>query len=234
MDRTQSLPVPDLSDIEPSPLLSNHLSPDPTTNQLINECGFPFMSPAKLAQLMDDYVSEGYDNLVILDARYEYEFRGGWINGAKNIRSFAQLLGVYTNYLNTKTIIVFYCEFSHIRSPFLIKQFRAYDRSKHTYPQLAYPDLYLLEGGYKRFYAEFPKYCKGGYTKMRDKEYILNGELKRAHSAFKRELEGINSSISIHNRPRRSNMAESFHSLNARKAMELSMTSFTMSASQGN
>ena len=234
MAEAQILPVPDLSDIEPSTLVSGNTSPDSPLCQSTDECGFPLMAPGRLAQLMDDYASEGYDNLVILDARYEYEYRGGWIIGAKNIRSCAQLLGVYHTYIGTKTIIVFYCEFSHVRSPYLIKQFRAFDRSKHQYPEVAYPDLYLLEGGYKRFYAEYPQYCKGGYTTMCDKEYILNGELKRAHSAFKREIESLSTSISFQGRPRRSSIAESFHSLNARKAMDLEMMSFTMSASQGN
>ena len=31
--------------------------------------------------------------------------------------------------------------------------------NEHSYPNLYYPELYLLEGGYKNFYEQFKLYC---------------------------------------------------------------------------
>ena len=233
MDRQPVLPVPELSDIEPSPLVSDCESHSRNQIQQTDESGFPYMTPKELSELITDHISKDIDNLVILDARFDYEFRGGRIIGAKNILSTAQLIGVYHRYLNTKTVIVFYCEFSQTRSPCLIKQFRAYDRSKHTHPDIAYPNIYLLQGGYKRFYAEYPNFTTGGYIKMRDKEYVNNGQLKRAFTLFKRDVEN-SSSFSLQTRRRRSSVADSYHSFSYQNRMDLEISNLTLSASQGN
>jgi hypothetical protein len=54
-------------------------------------------------------------------------------------------------------IIIFHCEFSSARGPSLLRFLRNQDRSlnEHVYPSLFYPELYLLEGGYKSFYERF-------------------------------------------------------------------------------
>jgi hypothetical protein len=56
-----------------------------------------------------------------------------------------------------RTIIIFHCEFSSERGPSLLRFLRNQDRTlnEHSYPNLFYPELYLLEGGYKSFYEKF-------------------------------------------------------------------------------
>ncbi len=56
-----------------------------------------------------------------------------------------------------RTIIIFHCEFSSERGPSLLRFLRNQDRSlnEQSYPNLFYPELYLLEGGYKSFYEKF-------------------------------------------------------------------------------
>jgi len=39
------------------------------------------------------------------------------------------------------------------------------------YPQLFYPEIYLLENGYKEFFQEHPDLCEGTYIQMEHKEY---------------------------------------------------------------
>jgi len=31
------------------------------------------------------------------------------------------------------------------------------------YPQLFYPEMYILNGGYSQFHTEYPECCEGGY-----------------------------------------------------------------------
>ena len=68
-------------------------------------------------------------------------------------------------------IIVFYCEFSQKRSPEIFRYLRETDRNKSNYPQLMYPNIYILGLGYKNFYELFPELCDGAYTPMKMKDY---------------------------------------------------------------
>ena len=34
-----------------------------------------------------------------------------------------------------------------------------------------FPEMYILEGGYKDFWTEFPQLCSGGYLPMADKNF---------------------------------------------------------------
>ena len=55
---------------------------------------------------------------------------------------------------NKRTILIFHCEFSSERGPRLSRFLRSQDRqaNKDCYPYLHYPEIYLLEGGYKVFF----------------------------------------------------------------------------------
>lgn len=49
---------------------------------------------------------------------------------------------------------------------------RAYDRAHNEWPALHLPEVYLLEGGYKRFFCEFPELCEPrAYTLMLDPQH---------------------------------------------------------------
>jgi hypothetical protein len=55
------------------------------------------------------------------------------------------------------TVFIFYCEFSQKRGPKMYRYLRKLDRQINlcSYPNLFYPNIYVLEGGYKRFYNYF-------------------------------------------------------------------------------
>ena len=75
--------------------------------------------------------------------------------------------------MSSKTIIIFHCEFSQHRGPKMYRALRDLDRRLHIdfYPQLFYSEIYLLEGGFKEFYSQYPMLCEGSYLPMADKNF---------------------------------------------------------------
>ncbi|XP_029545730.1 uncharacterized protein LOC115147594 isoform X5 [Salmo trutta] len=83
-----------------------------------------------------------------------------------------------------RKLIVFHCEFSSERGPRLCHYLRELDRALHAslYPLLFYPELYLLEGGYRHFYSCYPELCEPrGYVPM------LHGEYREQLGRFRRK-----------------------------------------------
>ncbi|ESN99793.1 hypothetical protein HELRODRAFT_135400, partial [Helobdella robusta] len=99
----------------------------------------------------DDQVSK----CAIIDCRYPYEYHGGHIKV-----SFCLLF--VCSFDSRKSVLIFHCEFSSERGPRLLQHLRSRDREAHimTYPQLYYPEIYLLDGGYKAFYEAYPHLCE--------------------------------------------------------------------------
>ncbi|KAA0721853.1 M-phase inducer phosphatase 1 [Triplophysa tibetana] len=88
-----------------------------------------------------------------------------------------------------RKLIVFHCEFSSKRGPHLCQYLRRLDRSLNVYPNLHYPELYLLLGGYKQFQSCYPDMCEPcGYIPMRQQEYQeqLHGFRRRRPSRQRR------------------------------------------------
>jgi hypothetical protein len=153
---------------------------DDTTNP------FPSIDSAGLRDLIRNYAFYGFESLVIVDARFDYEYAGGHISGSVNVRSKADMERLFAQFRGRSACVVFHCEFSANRGPALMRHFREHDRRENIerYPFLDYPTIYLLEGGYSLFFEECPHLCDGGYVPMRDPRFIQNGELKRSHSAY--------------------------------------------------
>ncbi len=117
----------------------------------------------------------------MLDCRFAFEHRPGHIKGAKNTSEPQQVESELQKLLNcgplvvSNTPIVLHCEFSSQRAPRLFRHIRSNDRKYYLeqYPHLAFPHLYVLDGGYKAFYALYPDLCvsdvddsKGLYVSM--------------------------------------------------------------------
>jgi hypothetical protein len=133
-----------------------------------------------VAKLVSGYFDDVYESIIIVDCRFEYEYQGGHIKGALNFpkeddvdRYFIKD-NTYHEY-GDKLCIVFHCEFSSHRGPKSYKRVRASDRrlNEPNYPDLYYPEMYLLEGGYKQFFKDYPELCDPhGYVEMKDPSYI--------------------------------------------------------------
>ena len=114
---------------------------------------------------------------MVVDCRFEYEYAGGHIRDAVNLNTPDQVEEYFfrdrqsvTRFM--RTVVVFHCEYSQNRGPSTYRMIRNLDRElhKHFYPQLFFTEIYLLDGGYRKFYKEFPELCEGGYVEMEEKE----------------------------------------------------------------
>lgn len=104
----------------------------------------------------------------VIDCRFSYEYRGGHIVNAINISSASDLSLLFRK----PKVLIFHCEFSSIRAPRLARCLRNMDRMKNPYPSLTIPEIYVMEGGYKRFYSLYPELCSPrGYVTMDDLNY---------------------------------------------------------------
>jgi rhodanese-related sulfurtransferase len=117
-----------------------------------------------MSDLLSGAYSDEVEKFTVVDCRYPYEFKGGHIEGALNIYTRED---IYAEFMksdqhrqkssdNKRHIVIFHCEFSSERGPKMSRFLRESDReaNKECYPELHYPELYLLEGGYKAFYEQ--------------------------------------------------------------------------------
>eukprot|EP01018_Ginkgo_biloba_P014364 Gb_10572 [translate_table: standard] len=137
---------------------------------------FPTITPEILSKIIKGELDFDAKSYTIVDCRHFFEYAGGHIRGAINIDDPDDMEEYYEeNVKNGKSIaIIFHCEFSSSRAPKMLHYVRNEDRKKHfrTYPELDYPHLYLLGGGYKAFYEQFSDLCEPkGYVKMTDTRF---------------------------------------------------------------
>src|SRR6201999_386279 len=57
---------------------------------------------------------------------------------------------------------IFHCEYSQYRAPQAYNYFRSCDRVAHAehWPHLSFPNLFILDGGYREFYQFSPQLCQ--------------------------------------------------------------------------
>ncbi|XP_052665332.1 M-phase inducer phosphatase 1 isoform X1 [Harpia harpyja] len=120
---------------------------------------------------------------VIIDCRYPYEYEGGHIKGAVNlhmeedVEDFLLKKPIQPSE-NKRVIVVFHCEFSSERGPRMCRFVRERDRLGNEYPNLHYPELYVLKGGYKDFFLRCRSFCEPqSYRPMHHKDF--KEDLKR-------------------------------------------------------
>ncbi|KAH9386962.1 uncharacterized protein NEMAJ01_1858 [Nematocida major] len=108
---------------------------------------------------------------LLVDCRFAYEFEGGHIHTALNISSKKDMNFLFRKLLHKKEkkkfVIILYCEYSSVRAPRMALFLRNQDRLQSTYPELLFPNVYVMEGGYKDFFRSYPEMCvPRNYTPM--------------------------------------------------------------------
>ncbi|XP_036372837.1 M-phase inducer phosphatase 2 isoform X1 [Megalops cyprinoides] len=106
------------------------------------------------------------ERMLVIDCRYPYEFEGGHIKGALNLHQEEQVeeyllkTPIVPSSPEKRVLLVFHCEFSSERGPRMCRFLRERDRAMNEYPNLHYPELYVLKGGYKEFFPDFQTQCE--------------------------------------------------------------------------
>lgn len=138
------------------------------------------ISSSTLSDLLSGAFEDQVEEFHVIDCRYPYEFDGGHIQNALNIYTRDGVMEQYlknprkTQDPDKRFIIIFHCEFSSERGPSLYRFLRAEDRksNKECYPCLYYPEMYLLEGGYKAFFENHKSLCEPQlYKQMLHKDH---------------------------------------------------------------
>ncbi|VIO98108.1 Rhodanese-like domain containing protein [Brugia malayi] len=154
-------------------------------NPDISSSAFACISAETLADLLRSMTKEQFaERFILIDCRYPFEFMGGHIRGAYNLFDPADVEAVfYPDNIRVRAQLmskkpIFYCEFSQKRGPSIAYELRALDRKFNfeRYPAVDYPEMYLLEYGYRNFYLCFsnePDLIEpNGYVAMNDEAHI--------------------------------------------------------------
>ena len=153
---------------ETQPLHLPHFFPEQDT--------IPRITKETMIDVLDGKYNQHYDKAMVIDCRFEYEYKGGHINGAINFNDKAELAAnLFEQDLPPSTLLIFHCEYSAHRAPIAARYVRSEDRTvnAHHYPKLTYPNLYILEGGYSAFFQDHKARCfPQNYVEMNDKNYI--------------------------------------------------------------
>lgn len=119
------------------------------------------ISPSVLAKVLNGSYNNVIESYRIIDCRYPYEFEGGHIRSAENLYLHEQILSILQQPTTGRQVLIFHCEFSSERGPKMLRFLRGKDRelNKENYPSLSYPEIYLLDGGFKAFYSQYSNLC---------------------------------------------------------------------------
>ncbi|KAH7027307.1 M-phase inducer phosphatase [Microdochium trichocladiopsis] len=164
--------VMDIEDAE-EPILPSFVPEDQSGS-------LPRITRETFLDLLDGKYSDKYDQKVVIDCRFEYEYEGGHIDGAINYTDKELLTKhLFDTPMPGKTVLVFHCEYSAHRAPMMARHIRSEDRSANAefYPRLSYPEVYILDGGYSEFFNEHRDRCyPQAYVEMGAEEHAFTCE----------------------------------------------------------
>ena len=82
------------------------------------EESIPRITKETMAEILDGKYGHHYDQSLVVDCRFEYEFEGGHIDGAVNYNDKDELANkLFQGVSPPKTLIVLHCEYSAMRAP---------------------------------------------------------------------------------------------------------------------
>lgn len=149
----------------PVDLIGNHSNVYALPTVLGKHEEMKYIIPETVAKVLHGEYDHLLGEVYIIDCRYPYEFEGGHIKGALNHHraddaiEFFLKKPIISKSKDKRLVIIFHCEFSSERAPKMCRLVREEDRSMNNYPNLYYPELYILKGGYKAFFSQFSNYC---------------------------------------------------------------------------
>ncbi|KAM9477936.1 M-phase inducer phosphatase 2 isoform 2-T2 [Clarias gariepinus] len=152
-------------DTDPSNVIGDFTKPPALPTVDGKHQDLKYITPEIMCAAMNGKYSHVVEKLFIIDCRYPYEFEGGHIKGALNLHQEDQVEDcffkqpVLSKCPEKRVLLVFHCEFSSERGPRMCRFVRERDRVLNVYPNLHYPELYILKGGYKDFFPLHKMEC---------------------------------------------------------------------------
>ncbi|KAF4983765.1 hypothetical protein FZEAL_888 [Fusarium zealandicum] len=150
------------------PVLPHFITEDPTDT-------IPRITRETLVDVLDGKYCDHFDQKMVIDCRFEYEYDGGHIDSAVNYNDKELLTGqLFKTPMSGRTLLIFHCEYSAHRAPLMARHVRSEDRTVNaeSYPRLTYPEVYILDGGYSGFFAEHRGRCyPQEYVEMSDEAH---------------------------------------------------------------
>nr|POE51998.1 m-phase inducer phosphatase [Quercus suber] len=136
----------------------------------------PRITRQTMVDILESRYSTQYDQVMVIDCRFEYEYEGGHIQDAVNFNDKQQLAQKLFDGRppSPSTLLILHCEYSVHRAPLTAKFIRSHDRNvnAHCYPQLTFPEMYILDGGYSKFFEEHRSKCyPQNYVEMNDQRH---------------------------------------------------------------
>lgn len=196
MPEKQRCALPELHDEVRGKILPCHKS---SNDQLMR------ITVDTLKDVLDGRYNDRMKQYHILDCRFDYEYDGGHIAGATNVRDEGHLdellltasFGANNNLASLPTpscsgelgseqqvVLIFHCEYSAHRAPTVATKFRHRDRKMNNdfYPKVHYPEIYILDGGYCDFFKASPTQCEPqAYVEMKDPAHTERCDTGMAH-----------------------------------------------------
>ena len=152
------------------------------------KASFPIISSSQLATYLLHPDQNAYDAIVLGDSRFDYEYGGGFINGATNILKREDIISLYDKWKSKNVLVIFYCDAFKTRSMHIAAILHNYDCKKNS-PHSIFRHIFILNDGYENFYHLYPQLCsQNGCVRMRDDFYIRTGAFKKANSNFVSEI----------------------------------------------
>eukprot|EP00053_Salpingoeca_punica_P012816 m.115192 g.115192 ORF g.115192 m.115192 type:complete len:517 (-) comp16046_c1_seq2:1432-2982(-) len=147
-----------------------------------------FITPETLIRLMHGQFRNKFDDFVIVDCRFPYEYEAGHINHSRSYNCWRHEFVEFTFLQNPvidlsrgeRTAIIFHCEFSSVRAPTLFQHLRSLDRTICLdINRLIFPEMYILQGGYKAFFDAHTNMCVPRFYRTMD-DSAFKSEFARA------------------------------------------------------
>ncbi|CAE6465242.1 unnamed protein product [Rhizoctonia solani] len=152
----------------------------------VREDGLMRINCDTLDALLAGQYNSRINSYKVIDCRFDYEYEGGHVPGAINLNT-TQAIEEYLLGDNKpppsrsgdgtkKDILVFHCEFSVKRAPTFAKHLRSRDRAlnSHSYPNIHYPEVYIMSGGFNQYFKEKPSQVEPpfSYVQMDDPVHL--------------------------------------------------------------
>ncbi|OHT05898.1 hypothetical protein TRFO_26167 [Tritrichomonas foetus] len=169
-----------------SPLIVN------ASNNNATRCNIRVISIKELSDILLCHTSIE-KSVVVIDARYPYEYQCGHIVGSYNVQNMKQLEKL-TKMRWQNALFIIYCDKSTTRSKIIASCIsRVIQESNHIgksgYNQTKSDrNILILEDDFKTFANEYPCLMTGVYVNKVDKKYTKNGLYKKYSDLFRKEF----------------------------------------------